>query len=437
MTAAKAIMLLLKNSKVRKGVVGIVVGVVMVVFLLSISGELMKYQHSTALASAAESEYEFWQHTTPSAEGLSCQGEKYCKHFNYGVVDWCALFVGYCIEEASYETKDFGFSPRVSVWEHNLKEKNQIAEPDNYSPQVGNLIFFDYSGRAHYKSGGKPGHIGIVVAVDGDTITVVAGNEYNGHTSNWAHVSCVNHYTRNINDNSIACYGVVGSDDSVIFDLALSGTTKLTKLTRNVISHNEIGAFYDKINPSEYGSVIANDNGALSIGVYGWHGNNALKLLQTAYMINSNEVTSVCKSYGAAGSYILSCITKNETWSRFIPNAKQCSCIKAIILTTSGKLSQERTSLTDVNNYIKICMDNGLSNNDTIVYCSDILNQWGVASFNQNVYAKGAPGVLYGINGKMSLRQIYESKAGWGSSGKYKNRRKWTYDYLKSLKEGD
>ena len=434
MSAAKFLLLLVKNKKVRNAIIGIVVGIVLIVFLFISQGDMLTFQNSTALATAAEDEYNLWQRSSPKAEGYSCQGEKYCKHFGFGVTDWCCFFAGYCIEQAGLDKTDCGYSSNVHTWIANLRSLHKLEDAGTYTPKVGNLIFFDYSGRQHYKNGGMPTHIGIVTNVNGNEVTVVAGNEYNGQTSSWSSVSYVRRYTLNIDNNTIACYGAVGADDTVTFNIRFTGSQELSNITRNVIAHNEIGVFYDDITTEQYGSVIADDNGALSIGAFGWHANRARELMQTAYSINSSEITTVCKSYGAVGTQILADIKTSASYVGYIPSTSTCMCIKAILLSEAGQQAQDKTSAKDAESYIEICKNHGLTKNKPIVYCSDILNQWGTASFNARVYRNGRPGVLYGINNKMTLKQIYTSKAGWGSSEKYKNRRQWTYNYLKQIK---
>ncbi len=434
MTPAKAILLLFKNKKVRKFIIGIVICLIVLLIFYNMQAEILTLQNSTALASTAEEEYSYWEQHSPSSTGFSCQGEKYCSHFNFGVTDWCCFFVGYCIDASKQDKDEFGYSSNVHTWVANLKSKGKLKDAGSYTPNAGNPIFFDYSGRQHYKNGGMPTHIGIVTRVQDNKITVIAGNEYNGATSNWAHVSKVRKYTLSTDDNTIACYGAVGDADSTTFSVNFSASTEISQLTRNVIAHNEIGVMYDEIKSSEYGFVLADDNGALSIGVYQWHGNNARDLLKTAYSLNSNQITKTGKSFGASGNRVLTAIKQSTDWSSFIPEANTCNCIKAMLLTEAGKKAQDQTSLKDADQYIKICKENGLKKSKPIVYCSDILNQWGTASFNANVYGNGRNGVLHGVTAKMSLEQIYTSKAGWGSSEQYKKRRTWTYNYLKNVK---
>lgn len=429
--AAKALLMLLKNKRVRNALIGIVVGI-FILFLMLISAVVYITQNSntaTAAANIAVREYNYWQSHSPSDDGLSCQGEKYCSYFNYGITDWCCFFAGYCYREAGIKDKESGYASVTNNWTANLENMGKLkTAASGYTPQVGNPVFFNYNGRTNYTTTNFVAHVGVVVEVTDDTITVIAGNEYNGATSNWSNVSYVNKYTLSKNNDCIACYGDVGSSIRI--------STGLTANTRNVICHNEIGVIYDEITNDYYGAVVANDNGALSIGVYCWHGNKALTLLQKAYQNNSSQIESVATSYSSSGSSVLSAIKNGANWTEYIPDKTVCNCIKAMLLTDAGKLAQDEVSLEDAQEYIDICTDNGLTDSKAIIYCSDILNQYGAASFNANVYGNGIHGVLHGVTSSMSLDDIYHSKRAWSDSNyNYKSRRKWTYDYLKDLSD--
>lgn len=422
-SAAKVFLTLLHNPKVRKIIISFVFGILILILFIVYS---TTQQSSSALAEAASAEYSFWQSTSPSQAGYSCQGEKYCSHFNTEITDWCCYFVGVCADNADIDPEEIGFSPSTNTWKSNLSDVDKLMSAGSYVPKRGNLVFFNYDGRNNYESTGFVAHVGIVTETSDNTITVIAGNEYNGATENWATVSYVNKYTLNINDDSIACYGAVGTENIV-------SATGLNQVTRDVICHNEIGEFFSDIDAEKYGSVIANDNGALSIGVYGWHGNKALSLIQKASQINNVQVTAIVMSY-PEGETVLSAIQNGFNWSSYIPTENVCDCIKAILLTDAGKQAQGEQSLQDAQTYIDICKDNGLTDPKSVVYCSDILNQWGTSSFNANVYGSGNHGVLYGVNNSMSLFDIYNSQRGWQDSNyNYESRRNWTYEYLKDI----
>lgn len=425
-TATKFLLLIVQNKKVRNTITGVIIGtIISVVMLILLLFCATPQQNAVPLATAAETEYAYWQSHSPGEENLSCQGERYCGYFNSPVVDWCCYFVGYCIDKAGYECSEFGFSPGTISWINNLEELGKLRNANTYTPQVGNLIFFNYSGRSNFAVTHNVDHIGIVTAVETGTVTIIAGNEHGGETSNWANVSCINKYTLPLSDDSIACYGAVG---------ASTATTGLTNVTRNIITHNEVGVFYDELENSDFGSVIANDNGALSIGAYGWHGNKALELLRTAYSISNAEISRIASSYSGSGQRVLDAIKYGSDWSNFIPDSRTCSCIKSMLLTNAGIAAQDQTSAADAQQYILICKENNITDKKVIVYCSDILNQYGTASFDKNVYGNGHHGVLYGITPGMSLDTVYSSGRAWSDSNyNYESRRRWTYNYLKSL----
>lgn len=430
-TAAKYFILILQNKKVRNTLIGVVVGIALL-FVMLVGGIFIIEESNNSAAEAANiavREYNYWQSHSPSDDNLSCQGEKYCKYFNSSVTDWCCFFAGYCYREGGIKDNESGYASVANTWTSNLKKMGKLkTAASGYTPQVGNPVFFNYDGRANYAVTNFVAHVGVVVEVAENTITVIAGNEYNGETSNWASVSYLNKYTISKDNYTIACYGAVGSSKTV--------STGLNATTRNVICHNEIGVLYDDIGSDNYGSVIANDNGAISIGVYGWHGNKALSLLQKAYQNNSAEITSIATSYSSSGSSVISAITGNTNWSHYIPNQNICSCIKAMLLSEAGKQAQDSVSLEDAQQYIDICTDNGLTDSKAIVYCCDILNQYGTASFNANVYGSGSHGVLHGVTSNMSLDDIYNSQRAWSDIRyNYYNRRTWTYNYLKNLSD--
>ncbi len=425
MTAAK-ILLLLKDKRTRNFIIGITVGVLLFIIML-LSASISQNSNTSEIANIATREYNHWQTHSPADENLTCQGEKYCRYYNSPIVDWCCFFAGYCCKEGGMTDEESGYASSTNGWISNLENMGKLKSASSgYTPRIGNPIFFNYGGRSNYDRTGFVAHIGIVTEIDGEQITVIAGNEYNGNTSNWANVSYVNRYTLSLNDDSIACYGDIGT--------AITISTGLNSTARNVICHNEVGVLYDEIDSDKYGSVIANDNGAVSVGVYGWHGNKALSLLQKAYRNNSIQISSVSISYSATGQAILNDIQNGANWSDYIPGQNACNCIKAMLLTDAGKQAQDETSLEDAQQYIDICTDNRLTDNKAIIYCCDILNQWGTNSFNDNVYGNGSHGVLYGVTGSMTLDEIYFSQRAWSDSNyNYYNRRTWTYNYLKNL----
>ncbi|MBQ3286096.1 MAG: CHAP domain-containing protein [Ruminococcus sp.] len=374
----------------------------------------------SGLADQAEAEYAFWQNHTPQEVGLSCQGERYNGHFNDPGADWCCYFVGYCADKVGIDLSEIGYSPNTGVWTDNLIALDCLRDPETYQPRRGNVVIFDYRGRDDYHRTGHTDHIGVVVGVDPENneITIIAGNE-SGSESSWAMTSRINKYTRSMTDYTIALYGAVGVDEGV-------ATSELNSLIRNVICRFEVGIEYDKVT-TEYGTVVPNDVGAISAGVFGWHSNSALEILQRAYHSNTSVVSSICYSYGYSGQRILSAIQSGDNWGSYIPNDTEAACIKAILLSPYGKSAQDEMSLEYADSYIKKCNEHGVTEPRAVAYCSDILNQWGLYSFDV--------GCLKGVDGSWSLDQIYNSQKGWSDSRyNYYNRRTTVYNIVKDYK---
>ncbi len=52
-------------------------------------------------------------------------------------------------------------------------------EDDGYTPQIGDIIYYDWSDSGTGDNEGSPNHVGIVVSVVGTAITVIEGNKSN------------------------------------------------------------------------------------------------------------------------------------------------------------------------------------------------------------------------------------------------------------------
>lgn len=52
-------------------------------------------------------------------------------------------------------------------------------EGDDYVPQAGDIIYYDWNDDGQGDNASNPDHVGIVVSVEGNTITVVEGNKNN------------------------------------------------------------------------------------------------------------------------------------------------------------------------------------------------------------------------------------------------------------------
>ena len=57
------------------------------------------------------------------------------------------------------------------------KKLGQWKEADSYTPQIGDIIMYDWQDSGKGDNTGSPDHVGIVVSVSGKTIKVIEGNK--------------------------------------------------------------------------------------------------------------------------------------------------------------------------------------------------------------------------------------------------------------------
>lgn len=132
------------------------------------------------------------QQNDPSHKG----GRKYWKYMGFnGRVAWCACFVSWCVHHAGYNGQKVSSvlnykSAGVAGWIGYCKssKKTTYHSGNSYTPQRGDIVFFDWNG-------GGADHIGIVYKTSSSTVYTIEGN-----TSDSVH-------TRQYSKNSRNLYG--------------------------------------------------------------------------------------------------------------------------------------------------------------------------------------------------------------------------------------
>ncbi|MCB8506730.1 lysozyme family protein [Enterococcus durans] len=100
------------------------------------------------------------------SEGSHQGGAKYWQWYGFGGrVEWCAVFVSYCINQAKLPFEKFAYCPTGIS---NFKAKNQWFGKEQV--KEGLVIFFDWNGDS------VSDHVGIVEKIEGDTIHTIEGN---------------------------------------------------------------------------------------------------------------------------------------------------------------------------------------------------------------------------------------------------------------------
>lgn len=93
---------------------------------------------------------------------------------------WCAATVSAVLHKCGYDDLAECSCP---VMTQKALDKDIWVEDDSYIPKAGDIIMYDWHDNGQGDNEGNPDHVGIVVKVDGDTITVREGNK-NGTVGN-------------------------------------------------------------------------------------------------------------------------------------------------------------------------------------------------------------------------------------------------------------
>lgn len=93
---------------------------------------------------------------------------------------WCAATVSAVLHKCGYDDLAECSCP---VMTQKARDKGIWIEDDSYIPKAGDIIMYDWQDNGQGDNEGNPDHVGIVVKVDGDNITVREGNK-NGSVGN-------------------------------------------------------------------------------------------------------------------------------------------------------------------------------------------------------------------------------------------------------------
>lgn len=90
--------------------------------------------------------------------------------------EWCATYVSAIGIEADLSDiifRECSCTRMIDLY----KKANRWIEDDAYTPQKGDIIFYDWEDNGSGDNTGRSNHVGIVVSVNGTTIKVIEGNK--------------------------------------------------------------------------------------------------------------------------------------------------------------------------------------------------------------------------------------------------------------------
>lgn len=85
--------------------------------------------------------------------------------------EWCAMFISYCLNSAGIDALDFPRNANCNNWVIDLRAKEMFEDKGTYTPEPGDLIFFNSNSRA------AATHVGIVESVTETGINTIEGNK--------------------------------------------------------------------------------------------------------------------------------------------------------------------------------------------------------------------------------------------------------------------
>lgn len=168
-----------------------------------------------------------------------------------------------------------------------------------------------------------------------------------------------------------------------------------------------------------YGSVNANDNGAVSVGKVQWHAGRALDLLK-----------KICAAESRAASILGAALYKEITtaaagaWNARTVNAAEKAAISKLLTTDAGKRAQDAQAEADVGAYVDHGLKVGVEDPVALVYFADLENQGGGGASARVAAAAKKPVTLDAIHAAALADRVM---------GKYAARRKNVYNAAKKL----
>ena len=171
-------------------------------------------------------------------------------------------------------------------------------------------------------------------------------------------------------------------------------------------------------NEGGYGSVNANDNGAVSVGKVQWHGSRALDLLKTIVAKLGQQAENIL------GAVLYKEIKTAIQWSARTVTAAEKNKLTVLLTTPAGRTAQDELAQKDVLSYVTHGISAGLTDPQALIYFADLENQGGAGASTR--VAKAAA-VTAGTMQKVTLSILHKAALNDRVMGKYPTRRTETY----------
>lgn len=193
--------------------------------------------------------------------------------------------------------------------------------------------------------------------------------------------------------------------------------TQLTDLAMGVIFGNE----------GNYGTVVPDDGGGLSVGKIQWHGERARDLILLTF--KKMNITPSQGDYEAKlkkhlpaslAKDLIKYAKQDKWWYTRVLSLKEKEALAALLTTKAGKNAQDEQARKDVQVYLDSGEKLGITDPQALVYYADLKNQSprGANRVVEAVLKAGLP---------LTLKNIHNAALKDEVMGKYTTRRNNTY----------
>lgn len=107
------------------------------------------------------------------ADGQQKGYTRYGRWYGSEYADWCAMYVSFCLHYAGVPESTFPQEAGCGSWVRALQARGLYRAPGEYTPQSGDIVFFDW------QQNGQPDHVGILEKADAGSLIVLEGNSGN------------------------------------------------------------------------------------------------------------------------------------------------------------------------------------------------------------------------------------------------------------------
>lgn len=178
-------------------------------------------------------------------------------------------------------------------------------------------------------------------------------------------------------------------------------------------------------NEGVYTSILANDNGAVSLGRIGWHATRALTILQSIAEKNETQAKEML------GDTLYNEIKTATSWNTRVFTQEEKTIVSKLLATDESKAVQDYYAYSDIKGYILTGMGMGLLDGKVLVYFADLNNQMGQSGVKRVANAAIAAA---GSADKVTLQTMYDAAMADKVAKNSPKRRKSAFDYCNSLK---